>query len=91
MTYTDAFKDNAIEWMGLTNDMYRNLKGWARKSMEEALKAGIPNLSYDVEKLLNSWVTTCLAPIFRANLAVAPAKSSSNKMVSSAPASLLCW
>lgn len=63
MTYTDAFKDNAIEWMGLTNDMYRNLKGWARKSMEEALKAGIPNLSYDVEKLLNSWVTIDLSSL----------------------------
>lgn len=63
MIYIDAFKDNAIEWMGLTNDMYRNLKGWARKSMEEALKAGIPNLSYDVEKLLNSWVTIDLSSL----------------------------
>lgn len=63
MIYIDAFKDNAIEWMRLTNDMYRNLKGWARRSMEEALKAGIPNLSYDVEKLLNSWVTIDLSSL----------------------------
>lgn len=63
MIYTDAFKDNAIEWMGITNDMYRNLKGWARKSMEEALKAGIPNLSYDADKLLNSWVTIDLSSL----------------------------
>lgn len=63
ITYMDTFKDNAAKWTNLIEHMYYELKEWARKSMEEALKSGIPNLSYDVEKLLNSWVTIDLSSL----------------------------
>ncbi len=63
ITYMDTFKDNAAKWASLIEHMNFELKEWARKSMEEALKAGIPNLSYDVEKLLNSWVTIDLSSL----------------------------
>lgn len=55
MVYLDAFKDNTVEWNNLVEDMYRNLKGWAKKSTEEILKDGI--LNCDIDKLLNSFVT----------------------------------
>lgn len=57
MVYLDAFKDNAVEWNGIVEDMHRNLKGWAKRSMEEILKDNIPSLNCNVDKLLNSFVT----------------------------------
>ena len=57
MVYLDAFKDNAVEWKSIVEDMHRNLKGWAKKSMEEILKDGILSLNYNVDKLLKSFVT----------------------------------